>query len=392
MSPSLLFDTAIRALAGDAPAIAEPAVVAASGAAGDLGRLRGARVLLVEDNELNQQVALELLGSADVEVDLAANGEEGVRRVQEKAYGLVLMDLQMPVMDGFEATRRIRALPGFERLPILAMTANAMAGDRERSLAAGMNDHVTKPIDPDALFEALLRWLPERPPAAAPPPRRPPRPPRPRLGGAGLAADDPLAAVPGLDAADGLRRVLGKREAYVGLLRTFASGQAGAPGAIRAALAEGRKADAERVAHTLKGVAGSIGARELQAEAAAVEAALRRDAPPAEVRRAARPCRDDARGPPRRARRRGPAGGRGAGDRAGRPGGAPGRGRAHRAPARAGRHRGGGRPGRGGAASRRRLRRACRRPAQAREGLPLRGGARRAARGRRPSEGRSGLR
>jgi two-component system sensor histidine kinase/response regulator len=209
--------------------------------------------------------------------------------VQEKAYGLVLMDLQMPVMDGFEATRRIRALPGFERLPILAMTANAMAGDRERSLAAGMNDHVTKPIDPDALFEALLRWLPEQdsapqaPATAAPSTPAPaaPAPAAPR--GAGLAADDPLATVPGLDAADGLRRVLGRREAYVGLLRTFADGQAAVPDAIRSALADGRKADAERAAHTLKGVAGSIGARQLQAEAAAVEAALRRDAPPAEV-------------------------------------------------------------------------------------------------------------
>ena len=146
---------------------------------------------------------MELLGSADIEVDLAANGEEAVRQVQEKAYGLVLMDLQMPVMDGFEATRRIRALPGFERLPILAMTANAMAGDRERSLAAGMNDHVTKPIDPDALFEALLQWLPARPPApAAWPLRRRAAPaaiaaPGPAARrGKGLAADDPLGGRP----------------------------------------------------------------------------------------------------------------------------------------------------------------------------------------------------
>ena len=250
-------------------------------------------MLLVEDNELNQQVAVELLSSADVQVDVASNGEEGVRRVQEQPYGLVLMDLQMPVMDGFEATRRIRALRGYEALPILAMTANAMEGDRERSLAAGMNDHVTKPIDPDALFEALLRWLPE--PAAAPAEVAAPAPPAPRVAAiprgavakgsapASLAADDPLATVAGLDAADGLRRVLGKREAYLGLLRTFASGQRSAPDVIRAALAEGREKDAERAAHTLKGVAGSIGARQLQAEAGAVEAALRRGAPAAEV-------------------------------------------------------------------------------------------------------------
>jgi two-component system, sensor histidine kinase and response regulator len=321
VSPSLLFDTAIRALAGESPAAAGPAVVSAPEGGGDLGRLRGARVLVVEDNELNQQVASELLGSADIEVDIAANGEEGVRRVQEKAYGLVLMDLQMPVMDGLEATRRIRALPGFERLPILAMTANAMAGDRERSLAAGMNDHVTKPIDPDALFDALLRWLPVpagsntatgttttgtttagtttagtttggTPDAAAAgfaaaaataPRARPaaaagsPAVASSRGAGRGvvLSADDPLAAVPGLDAADGLRRVLGKREAYVGILRRFVSGQAPAPGEIRAALAGDRRTDAERAAHTLKGVAGSIGARDLQALAAAVETAIR---------------------------------------------------------------------------------------------------------------------
>ena len=189
VSPSLLFDTTIRALVGEARPAPEAAGEAPSPRAdASLGRLRGARVLLVEDNELNQQVALELLGAAEVAVDLATNGEEAVRRVQESPYGLVLMDLQMPVMDGFEATRRIRALPGFEKLPILAMTANAMAGDRERSLAAGMNDHVTKPIDPDALFEALLQWLPEGPPASpGPPPPAPlgrcrPAAPRPRAG------------------------------------------------------------------------------------------------------------------------------------------------------------------------------------------------------------------
>jgi len=260
VSPSLLFDTTIRALAGETPPPSLAAAPTAPAAAPSLARLRGARVLLVEDNDLNQQVAMELLGAAEVEVDLATNGEEAVRRVEAGTYDLVLMDLQMPVMDGVEATRRIRTLPGRAGLPVLAMTANAMAGDRERSLAVGMNDHITKPIDPDALFEALLRWLPER-----------------------AVPADPLAAVPGLDVADGLRRVLGRREAYIGLLRTFASGQAGAPDSIRSALAEGRKADAERAAHTLKGVAGSIGARELQAEAAAVEAALRRDAPAAEV-------------------------------------------------------------------------------------------------------------
>ena len=193
------------------------------------------------------------------------------------------------------------------------MTANAMEGDRERSLAAGMNDHVTKPIDPDALFEALLRWLPET--AAAPaevaaPAARAAVAAVPRAAvakgsaPASLAADDPLATVAGLDAADGLRRVLGKREAYLGLLRTFASGQRSAPDVIRAALAEGRQKDAERAAHTLKGVAGSIGAR---AAAGRVGAWWRRrcDAarpPPRSPRSSTSPPPRSARSSPRSAR------------------------------------------------------------------------------------------
>ena len=180
----------------------------------------------------------------------------------------------MPVMDGLEATRQIRTLPAFHTLPILAMTANAMAGDRERSIAAGMNDHITKPIDPDELFDVLLRWLPHV------------------AGRSAAAAEAPVTAapqaetrsdvnqwlyhIPSLDVDDGLRRVLGRHEAYVGLLRRFAHTQADAFEQIRAALADGRRADAERGAHTLKSVAGSIGARQLQREAGEVEAALRR--------------------------------------------------------------------------------------------------------------------
>ena len=270
VSPSLLFATAIRALGSEEPALRGDAATPAPAPAGDLARLGGARVLVVEDNDLNQQVARELLGAAGIRVEVAENGEVGLRRVQEGAYDLVLMDLQMPVMDGLEATRRIRALPGREALPVLAMTANAMEGDRERSLAAGMNDHVTKPIDPDQLFEALLRWLPNRAPGAAAAPASP-------------TADEPLSRVPGLDPADGLRRVLGKREAYVGILRRFVSGQARVPEEIKAALSEGRRADAERAAHTLKGVAGSIGARDLQGLAAAVETAIRGGAALAEI-------------------------------------------------------------------------------------------------------------
>jgi two-component system sensor histidine kinase/response regulator len=193
--------------------------------------------------------------------------------VEKNPFDVVLMDLQMPVMDGFEATRRIRAQPRFARLPVLAMTANALAGDRERSLAAGMNDHVTKPIDPDELFDVLLRWLPDPAgrSAAAPDAAAPSAHPA----NAESLTGDPWRQIPGLDAADGLRRILGRREAYVGLLRRFARTQAQTVEQIRVALAEGRRPDAERAAHTLKGIAGSIGAHQLQRETGDVESALR---------------------------------------------------------------------------------------------------------------------
>jgi two-component system sensor histidine kinase/response regulator len=125
----------------------------------DIAHLRGIRVLLVEDNEINQEVALGQLEDAEVEVDVADNGEIAVNMVRSNEYDVVLMDMQMPVMDGIEATRLIRADSRFDKLPIVAMTANAMAVDRERCLEAGMNDHIAKPIDPDQLFGTLSRWV-----------------------------------------------------------------------------------------------------------------------------------------------------------------------------------------------------------------------------------------
>ena len=131
----------------------------------DLSPVRGARVLLVEDNELNREVALGLLEDAHLSIDQAENGAVAVQQLIRQDYDLVLMDMQMPVMDGITATKAIRSNPRFASLPILAMTANAMDHDRELCLAAGMNDHLAKPIDPDKLFGALLQWI--RPRAAA---------------------------------------------------------------------------------------------------------------------------------------------------------------------------------------------------------------------------------
>ena len=159
VTSSTLLDTTLSVLKPDQADTDVDSAEAGGEALRDLEHLRGARVLLVEDNEINQEVALGQFEDADVEVDIAENGEIAVNMVREKNYDIVLMDMQMPVMDGIEATRAIRADPRFEKLPIVAMTANAMAVDRDRCLEAGMNDHIPKPIEPAQLFGTLSRWI-----------------------------------------------------------------------------------------------------------------------------------------------------------------------------------------------------------------------------------------
>ncbi|HSC81517.1 MAG TPA: response regulator, partial [Chitinolyticbacter sp.] len=201
--------------------------------------LRGKRVLLVEDNELNQQVALELLAATGVTVDVAEQGEIAIAMVEASAYDLVLMDMQMPVMDGLMATREIRSAG--HALPIVAMTANAMESDRQRCLDAGMNDYLAKPIEPEQLWQALHRWLGSMALTTEPAPAAP-------------AAMPVLEQVAGLDAASGLRRVLGRADVYLGLLRRFVAGQRDSVPDLIAALDQGDKVTAERMVHTLKAV------------------------------------------------------------------------------------------------------------------------------------------
>jgi two-component system sensor histidine kinase/response regulator len=236
--------------------------------------LRGVRVLLVEDNALNQEVAVGLLEHLGVCVDVAGDGAVALDMVQRQRYDLVLMDMQMPVMDGESATRAIRALPDFDAPPIVAMTANAMQSDRLRCEAAGMVDFVSKPVEPDALLHTLARWIPPRAEAAAEPAVMP----------AAVLESTPAEAdpadwaalqIPGLNVAAGLRRTLGKTALYHKLLRQFAAGQQAVPAQIRAALAAADAALAQRLAHTLKGVAGNIGAEALQEAAGALEHGLR---------------------------------------------------------------------------------------------------------------------
>ena len=278
VSPSLLFDTVIEAF-GAAPArqsTAHPAGLP------DLTPLKGLQVLLVEDNELNQLVATELLKNAGIEVEVAENGQVAVERVGRRRYDLVLMDMQMPVMGGEEATRRIRERFPIGQLAILAMTANAMAGDRERCLAAGMNDHIAKPIEPADLFGKLLQWRPQGSAAGAPP------------AGARQAANGPapvpgpgLDGIAGLDVKAAVGRMMNDRSMYERLLRKFVWGDSAATAAtITAQLDKGELADAQRSAHSLKGSAGMLGAVELQARAAALESALKQQATADEVRAA----------------------------------------------------------------------------------------------------------
>jgi two-component system sensor histidine kinase/response regulator len=267
VGPALLYHSLVQALRPDAAAATTGAPPAQPH---DLARLDGARILLVDDNANNREVALDFLAAARMRVDVATGGAEAVAMAGVNDYDLVLMDVQMHGMDGLSATRRIRALPGCAQLPVVAMTAHAMAGDREKSLAAGMNDHVVKPIDPDLLMRTLVRWID---PA--------------RLAGrslpaaAGAARDDmidagiDLAPVPGIDwqralASSGDQPArLHKRIA--GFLHEYRA----APHAMRDALAGGGYAQLETLAHNLKSSAAYIGAAPLAALAATVEGELR---------------------------------------------------------------------------------------------------------------------
>jgi signal transduction histidine kinase/CheY-like chemotaxis protein len=261
----------------------------ALGTADDAGlaALRGARVLLVEDNEINQLVATELLRQAGLVVDVAENGAVGVDMALVRDYDGVLMDMQMPVMDGVAATEAIRKLTWLKDLPVIAMTANALDADRKRCVEAGMNDFVAKPIDPPELWRALLHWVAPRYQAAV------------KAGTVSVsqpasADDEPAASaaastveldgelpvdVPGLDTALGLRRMQGNRDFYLAMLRKFAENQASAMEQIAAALAAADHTTAERAAHTLKGLAGNVGATALYDAAARLEAAIRSGPP-----------------------------------------------------------------------------------------------------------------
>jgi PAS domain S-box-containing protein len=277
-------------------------------------RAGGQRVLLAEDNLVNQEVASELLQAVGIQVDLAADGQHAVGLAAQHDYDLVLMDMQMPVMDGLEATRALRAMPRHARTPILAMTANAFGDDRRACLAAGMDDHIAKPVDPELLYAMLGRWLPARVEgttgatpgtapepqpvvataavapakstvapaqpgeAAAPAPAPAPAPtpasaPAPTPASAAVPTPD-FSGIPGLTMSRALLYLPGRDQIYARVLRQFIDnyGQ-GLPG-LDAALQAGNRAEARRLLHALRGACGAVGATEVQAQAMAMEQAL----------------------------------------------------------------------------------------------------------------------
>jgi len=234
----------------------------------ELQTIRGARVLLAEDNEINQQVAKEILEQAGLVVSIANNGKEAVEMVRQGNFEVVLMDIQMPVTGGFEATQELRKDGEFKDLPIIAMTAHAMAGDREKSLEAGMNDHVTKPIDPEQLLSAMVKWI-------KPGKRDVSEDVRELVIGNKEVEGILPSELPGLSIASGLSRVGGNKQLYTKLLCKFKEGQETALEQIKEALQSGDMETAARLAHTVKGVSGNLGGESLYRAAAELEKAIK---------------------------------------------------------------------------------------------------------------------
>jgi two-component system sensor histidine kinase/response regulator len=245
-------------------------------------RLRGARILVTEDNEINQQIAVELLEGAGAAVKVANNGREAVDLLlngpQPPPFDVVLMDLQMPEMDGYQATVKLRSDARFAALPIIAMTAHATLEERQRCLASGMNDHISKPIDPSALIETVARYYRPATGTSASVPAIAKTSDPAKAAGIPMVesrADNmEIPTVEGLNSAEGLLRVAGNRKLYLKLLRQFCVQQSDAPGQIAELLKTGDWPTAERTAHTVKGVAANLGVKTVQLAAGELEKAI----------------------------------------------------------------------------------------------------------------------
>ena len=235
-----------------------------------IAALRDAKILLVEDNPINQELALELLQDYGIRVQVADNGLEALNMLQQEHFDGVLMDCQMPVMDGYTATRIIRTMAEFKDLPIIAMTANVMKGDLERELQAGMNDHITKPIDVDEMFKTMAKWITTH--------QTPNTENKDLPRHMTTQTTSHLPDLPGIDTKAGLMVVQGKLPLYCKLLNMFYKSQGNFEHQFRTALANKQDPQAAtRTAHSLKGVAGNIGAQDVQKAAHALEMACGND-------------------------------------------------------------------------------------------------------------------
>jgi CheY-like chemotaxis protein/HPt (histidine-containing phosphotransfer) domain-containing protein len=244
VTPSTLLDACSRVLG-----LAVPEVTRASRHEQALidiqARLRGARILLVEDNAINREIALAVLRRAGIDVGVACDGQEALSMLERERFDGVLMDCQMPVMDGYAATRALRQQPRWRDLPVIAMTANALVGDRAKVLAAGMNDHVAKPIKVAELFSTLARWI---------------RPAVPGVEDEARPAGDSLIQESGIDRVAGVAALMGDEAMYFRLLGMFRDREADFAGRFRAARKAGHLSLAMRMVHDLKGVSGTLAA------------------------------------------------------------------------------------------------------------------------------------
>ena len=277
ISASLLFNTTMRLLGETYEMMVDDEYIEneqSQDLVNALDAIAGALILLVEDNELNQEIAYQLLTEEGFMVDIANNGQEAIRMLPQKNYAIVLMDMQMPIMDGVSATIEIRKNTQFAHLPIVAMTANAMQHDKQKCLAAGMNDYIAKPIDLNALFGTLIKWIPS--------------------GDRSLGAsqshfimpvdeDIVIPFIEGLDVELGLKRISGKKKFYVNMLQNYVANQEKTVTQLRAAMQKEDYAGAEIIAHSAKGVSGNIGATQLQEMAYELETLIFNKTPLAQL-------------------------------------------------------------------------------------------------------------
>ncbi|MDJ0818516.1 MAG: PAS domain S-box protein [Desulfobacterales bacterium] len=307
VNSSVMFDAIMQGLGKEVRDVARAGREKEPGDAA-LNTISGARVLLVEDNEINQQVAQEILQGAGLIVEVANNGQEGVDAARQNEYDIILMDIQMPVMDGHTAAREIRKWEkekeksevgmrksekgensnlkseiqnlksDIESVPIIAMTAHAMAGDEQKSLDAGMNGHVTKPIDPDQLFAALKQWI--KPAAERVAVAAEPMPDQPPAAEQAVSGEDDLPeTLPGFDLAAGLSRLMGNRRLYRKLLVDFGTKYTNAADDIGKALDDGDFDQAHGLIHNLKGLSGNLDATALQKATVGLEQLVKGQAP-----------------------------------------------------------------------------------------------------------------